>query len=53
MIEKRIKEAEKLGYEICIIPESNKKHLKQTFENIELIGVKNVNDAINYLKLKE
>ena len=40
MIDKRIKEAEKLGYKTCIIPESNK------------IGVKNIIDAMKYLGLK-
>ncbi len=51
MIEKRIKEAEKLGFKTCIIPESNKKLLKDKF-NLDIIGVKNVIDAMKYLKLK-
>ena len=51
MIEKRIKEAEKLGFKTCIIPESNKKLLKDKF-NLDIIGVKNIIDAMRYLKLK-
>ncbi len=51
MIEKRIKEAEKLGYKTCIIPESNKKLLKEKFK-LDIIGAKNINDAMKYLGLK-
>ena len=48
MIEKRIKEAEKLGYKKCIIPESNKKLLKEKFK-LDIIGTKNILDAMKYL----
>ena len=51
MIEKRIKASEKLGFKICIIPESNKKLLKDSFK-LDIIGVKNIIDAMKYLKLK-
>ena len=51
MIEKRIKEAEKLGYKTCIIPESNKKLLKENFK-LDIIGAKNIIDAMKYLGLK-
>lgn len=51
MIEKRLKEAEKLGFKTCIIPESNKKLLKDKF-SLDIIGVKNIIDAMKYLKLK-
>ena len=51
MIEKRIKEAEKLGYKTCIIPESNKKLLKEKFK-LDIIGVKNINDAMKYVGIK-
>ena len=51
MIEKRLKEAEKLGFKTCIIPESNKKLLKDKI-NLDIIGVKNITDAMKYLKLK-
>ena len=48
MIEKRLKEAEKLGYKICIIPESNKKLLKENFK-LDIIGVKNIKDAMKFI----
>ena len=52
MIEKRLKEAEKLGFKRCIIPDSNKKHLEERY-NLEIIGVKNINDALRALNLKK
>ena len=51
MIEKRIKEAEKLGFKTCIIPESNKKLLKESFK-LDIIGVKNIAEAMKFLGLK-
>ena len=51
MIEKRIKEAEKLGFKTCIIPESNKKLLKESFK-LDIIGVKNIIEAMKFLGLK-
>ena len=51
MIEKRLKEAEKLGYKTCIIPESNKKLLKEKFK-LDIIGAKNIIDAMKCLGLK-
>ena len=51
-IEKRIKEAEKLGFKRCIIPESNKKVLKDDYK-LDIIGVQNVVQALKYLDLKK
>ena len=51
LIEKRLKEAEKLGFKKCIIPESNKKGLKESFK-LDIIGVKDVNEAMKKLGLK-
>ena len=45
MIEKRLKEAEKLGFKKCIIPESNKKGLKEKFK-LDIIGLKDINEAM-------
>src|SRR5699024_7507343 len=42
-IEKRLKEAEKLGFKTCVIPESNKKVLKDKFK-LDIIGVRNVKE---------
>ena len=45
MIEKRLKEAEKLGFKKCRIPENNKKLLKENYK-LDIIGVRNIDDAI-------
>lgn len=50
LIEKRIKEAEKLGFKTCIIPESNKKLLKESFK-LDIIGVKDIRSAMINAKL--
>ena len=49
MIEKRLKEAEKLGFKKCIIPENNKKLLKENYK-LDIIGVKNVEEALRIIK---
>ena len=51
LIEKRLKEAEKLGFKKCIIPESNKKLLKENYK-LDIIGVRNINEAIKGLQLR-
>ena len=51
MIEKRLKEAEKLGFKKCIIPKNNLKYLEGTYK-LEIIGVKNVSEALKALSLK-
>ena len=45
LIEKRLKEVEKLGFKTCIIPESNKKVLKDIYK-LDIIGVANIADAM-------
>ncbi len=45
-IEKRLKEAEKLGFKKCIIPENNKKDLKDKFK-LDIMCVGNVKQAID------
>ena len=47
-IEKRIKEAEKLGFKRCIIPHGNLKGLNQKFD-MEIIGVKSIGETINLM----
>ncbi len=51
LIEKRLKEAEKLGFKTCIIPESNKKVLKDEYK-LDIIGVKNIQEAMKKIGLK-
>ena len=48
MIEKRLKEAEKLGYKTCIIPENNRKYLENSYD-MKIIGVKNIGEALKAL----
>ena len=46
--ELRIKEAQKLGFKKCIIPYHNFKSLQNTKNyKIEIIGVKNIREAVN------
>lgn len=49
MIDKLLKEAEKLGFKKCIIPENNKKLLKEKFK-LDIIGVKNIKDAMKEVR---
>lgn len=51
LIEKRVKEAEKMGFQTCILPESNKKLLKDKFK-LDIIGVRNINEAMKKLGIK-
>ena len=45
-LEGRILEAEKMGFTTCLIPYINSKKLRK-FENIEVVPVKHIKDAIN------
>ena len=51
LIDKRLKEAEKLGFKSCIIPQSNKKDLKEKYK-LDIIGVGNINEAMKKIGLK-
>ena len=51
MIEKELKEAEKLGFKKCIIPENNKKLLKEKYK-LDIIGVRNINEALKAVGIK-
>ena len=51
LIEKRLKEAEKLGFKTCIIPENNKKGLKDEYK-LDIIGVKKIGEALRKLNIK-
>lgn len=44
-IEKRVKEADRMGFKQCMIPESSKKQLKYKGD-IDIIGVRNIKEAI-------
>lgn len=47
-IERRIKEAEKLGFENCIIPQGNLKTLNQRFD-IKISGVKSIKETFDLI----
>ena len=49
-LKKRLKEAEKLGFKSCIIPESNKRDLKDKFK-LDIICVRNINEAMKKIGL--
>ena len=51
LMDKRLKEAEKLGFKTCVIPESNKKQLKESYK-MDIIGVKNINEALKAVGLR-
>ena len=48
MPEQRVAEAKKLGFETCIMPEVSKTMVKG-IQGIEIIGVKNIGDAVGLL----
>lgn len=48
MAEIRVQEAQKLGFQICIVPESSLSSLKK-IKGMKLIGVKSVQEAINLI----
>ena len=50
-IEKRVKEAEKLGFETCIIPEISRKQLKFNGD-INIIGVRDIKEALKVCNIK-
>ena len=50
LIEKRLKEAEKLGFKRCILPESNQKLLKDSYK-LDIIGVGNIRQALKELHI--
>ena len=49
MAERRVQEAKKLGFEVCILPEVCRKSMTEV-KGIRLVGVSNLLDAMNYLK---
>lgn len=48
LAEQRVSEAAKLGFEVCILPQANKEHIKAA--GIKLIGVKNIQEVMGLLK---
>lgn len=48
MAEQRVMEAAKMGFDTCIMPQSNKENIKNS--NINLIGVKNIREIYSLLR---
>lgn len=48
MAEQRVNDAKKMGYEICILPQVNRQHIK--IQGIRLIGVNNVRELFKLLQ---
>ena len=49
-VEARIKEAKALGFTQCILPKSSLKNLRTVPDGIELIGVRNLKEAVNIIR---
>lgn len=47
LAEQRVAEATKLGFEICILPQANKEHIKNA--GLKLIGVRNIQEVMGLL----
>ncbi len=47
MAEQRVAEAAKMGFELCILPQANKEHIKGN--GIKLIGVRSINEVLGLL----
>ena len=46
----RVKEAAKMGFTTCILPKINCEGI-DTPKGMKLVGVKNINDALEYIKI--
>lgn len=44
MAEQRVAEAAKMGFEVCILPQANKEHIKTS--DMKLIGVRNIQEVM-------
>ena len=49
MAEQRVMEASKLGFEVCILPQANKEHIKSHAKGMKLIGVRNIQEVMGVL----
>ncbi len=47
MAEQRVAEASKMGFEVCILPQANKEHIKSP--GMKLIGVRNIQEVMGIL----
>lgn len=47
LAEQRVAEAAKMGFEVCILPQANKEHIKSA--GLKLIGVRNIQEVMGLL----
>ena len=50
IIEARIREAARLGFTQCVLPRSSLKSITNVPDNIELIPVKNIKEAVDIVR---
>jgi len=50
MSERRLKEAQNIGFKEVIIPFDNAKQLTMSFKNIKIEGLQNIEEVITFLK---
>ena len=51
MAEQRVAEAAKMGFEVCILPQANKEHIKAS--DMKLIGVRNIQEVMGIFVRKQ
>lgn len=49
MAEQRVMEAAKMGFEVCILPQANKEHIKAKTD-MKLVGIRSVQELLDYIK---
>ena len=47
--EARVKEAQRLGFQKCLLPEASMKNLNQDQYTIELVGLRSISEAFQYV----
>ncbi|WP_343253181.1 DNA repair protein RadA [Ligaoa zhengdingensis] len=50
-VEQRLREAERMGFERCILPQSCLKGLKREQFGMEIVGIRSIGEAFSYVKL--
>ena len=48
-VEARVKEAQRLGFQTCLLPKASMKQLHQDQYSIRLIGIRSVSEAFQYV----
>ena len=48
--ENRVREAQRLGFKRCVLPKQNLKNIDTKSLDIELIGIRQISEAFDFLK---